>query len=463
MTDIVVVDRQYAESVVDDPQGPSIVKTEELTLLVVSDEDLAIHVDEGGTDVLVISEGAVVSALGDPGPAGPEGPIGATGPTGPAGPQGIQGPAGADGLAGPTGPQGPQGPAGPQGVQGAVGPTGPTGPQGVAGSDGLVFRGEYDNGTAYIPKDLVTYGGSGYVCRVATTGNLPTDTAYWDLLVLQGAPGPAGVAGPTGPQGAAGPAGPQGIQGDVGPTGPAGPQGLQGDLGPTGPTGPGGPAGPAGGGALAGRLLAATDSIQTTIQVEFNDEWPVIPTETGQFYILIDSEIMEVTNWTTISGFDRSLTVVRAQRNTTATSHNKNRTVYLRMMTGLQGPIGPTGPAGGAAGSSIIYTAGTSVNGHRAVVMSGGKVIHADNTTASHYNQVLGVSLGAAVLDDPVEVQLWGDITEPSWSWTAGQSIFVGAAGVLTQTVPTSGFQQIVGFALTTTSMRVDVLHAIDI
>jgi len=42
--------------------------------------------------------------------------------------------------------------------------------------------GEYDNGTSYNTGDSVSYGGSSYIAIQATTGNLPTDTAYWQLL-----------------------------------------------------------------------------------------------------------------------------------------------------------------------------------------------------------------------------------------------------------------------------------------
>jgi hypothetical protein len=47
---------------------------------------------------------------------------------------------------------------------------------------GLVPRGEYDNGTAYSVGDSVSYGNSSYVCISASTGNLPTNTTYWQLL-----------------------------------------------------------------------------------------------------------------------------------------------------------------------------------------------------------------------------------------------------------------------------------------
>ncbi len=48
--------------------------------------------------------------------------------------------------------------------------------------DDLLAISEYDGATAYAIDDLVTYSGNLYRATAATTGNLPTDTAYWDLL-----------------------------------------------------------------------------------------------------------------------------------------------------------------------------------------------------------------------------------------------------------------------------------------
>jgi hypothetical protein len=51
-------------------------------------------------------------------------------------------------------------------------------------------RGEYDNLETYVKGDSVSYLGSSYVCYVATsTGNLPTDTSYWQLVASIGPTG----------------------------------------------------------------------------------------------------------------------------------------------------------------------------------------------------------------------------------------------------------------------------------
>ena len=48
------------------------------------------------------------------------------------------------------------------------------------------WKGTYNANNTYAIDDVVSYNGSSYVCIQATTGNLPTVTAYWDLISLKG-------------------------------------------------------------------------------------------------------------------------------------------------------------------------------------------------------------------------------------------------------------------------------------
>ena len=51
---------------------------------------------------------------------------------------------------------------------------------------GPSFTGEYNNGTTYQVGQSVSYFGSSYVALAVTTGNLPTDTSFWQLLAEKG-------------------------------------------------------------------------------------------------------------------------------------------------------------------------------------------------------------------------------------------------------------------------------------
>ena len=51
------------------------------------------------------------------------------------------------------------------------------------------WKGAYNAGTAYAIDDVVSYNGSSYVCISATTGNLPTVTAKWNVMATAGTNG----------------------------------------------------------------------------------------------------------------------------------------------------------------------------------------------------------------------------------------------------------------------------------
>ena len=269
------------------------------------------------------------------------------------GEQGDQGPTGADGA------DGADGAAGPQGIQGDPGPMGPS---------VLIWLGTWNSLTTYQQNDWVSppSGGNSYFALRTNTNKSPaTNPQDWALLLIngpagaqgpQGAQGPAGAVGARGPTGAQGIQGPRGIQGvagaqgprgNTGSQGPAGPrglqgvQGVQGVAGQTGAQGTAGPAGPSGGGALAATLSANINSSVTSITIVANGEWPLIPTDLAQFYVLIGNELMLVTA-TSGPNSARVLTVVRGQRGTTAANHNRNNNVYLRQTFGNSGGIAQT-------------------------------------------------------------------------------------------------------------------------
>ena len=50
----------------------------------------------------------------------------------------------------------------------------------------FTWKGAYNASTAYVIDDVVSYNGSSYVCIQATTGNLPTVTAYWEQMSQKG-------------------------------------------------------------------------------------------------------------------------------------------------------------------------------------------------------------------------------------------------------------------------------------
>lgn len=113
----------------------------------------------------------------------------------------------------------------------------------------------------------------------------------------------------------------------------------------------------------------------------------------------------------------------------------------------------------GADGSTrTTYDADAVVSGHRAlIVTAGGKVRHADQALAAHFGAVVGVSTNAADADAPVVVQSNGVVDFNGWAWTADSPVFLSNNGLLTQSVPTGGFVQIIGWARSATRLLVNI------
>jgi hypothetical protein len=49
-----------------------------------------------------------------------------------------------------------------------------------------VFKGAYNNSTAYVLDNIVTSGGSSYICILASTGNAVSNGTYWSTLAAGG-------------------------------------------------------------------------------------------------------------------------------------------------------------------------------------------------------------------------------------------------------------------------------------
>ena len=59
----------------------------------------------------------------------------------------------------------------------------------------FVWQGAYSGATAYVADDVVSYNGSSYICILASTNNLPTNTTYWSIMAQTGTNGTNGTNG----------------------------------------------------------------------------------------------------------------------------------------------------------------------------------------------------------------------------------------------------------------------------
>lgn len=136
------------------------------------------------------------------------------------------------------------------------------------------------------------------------------------------------------------------------------------------------------------------------------------------------------------------------------------RQVISTGQQGLPGPQGEKGDTGTAGGTSEQRTAATALGGHRMVrAESDGRVGYASNDNPLHGDDTIGMTLGAALVGDPIEVQYHGVVAHTGWAWIPGEPVFLGRDGMPTQAASAAGdaFVQLIGFAETATSLHLQI------
>lgn len=108
--------------------------------------------------------------------------------------------------------------------------------------------------------------------------------------------------------------------------------------------------------------------------------------------------------------------------------------------------------------SQETVEASENLGGHRVVTVEG---YYASKDTDTDKFKILGLTTGAVSIGATATVQTFGRITESSWNWTVGDPVFLSTNGQLTQTIPTTGFRQIIGIPITTTTLFVDISEPI--
>lgn len=126
---------------------------------------------------------------------------------------------------------------------------------------------------------------------------------------------------------------------------------------------------------------------------------------------------------------------------------------------GTQGQAGPPGPEGGAA---LPRTAGQLLSALRAVYELNGQVFYLDYRDAEHIDLLLGVTLTAASLGSPINVQRSGALDDSNWNWTPGR-VWLGIEGALTQTPPADGFDVLLGAAVSATRITLNIQDPIEL
>lgn len=123
---------------------------------------------------------------------------------------------------------------------------------------------------------------------------------------------------------------------------------------------------------------------------------------------------------------------------------------------GIPGASGKDGAS--SSGGTLVFNsvAGQSISALRVVYQSNGRVYPLDYSDTDHVYAALGIALTAAIEGGNVSVQRNGAIEDNSWSWSEGESVYLGAGGVLTQFPPVFGFLVVIGYAISDQRILLD-------
>lgn len=123
---------------------------------------------------------------------------------------------------------------------------------------------------------------------------------------------------------------------------------------------------------------------------------------------------------------------------------------------GDKGDKGDSGEAGidgtpGVSAGVVSITAAEDIPAYSAVTSTGRR---ADSSNTGHYGKVIGIVPLAISSGFSGIVAESGEVTNPAWTWTVGEILFLNGTDVA-NTSPVSGFNQYLGTAKNSTTMVV--------
>lgn len=117
----------------------------------------------------------------------------------------------------------------------------------------------------------------------------------------------------------------------------------------------------------------------------------------------------------------------------------------------FHGPVNFLGPVS-LLGPTVVNNVGilgTMPAGLVVAIVGSGPVV-ADSSDLSHAGRVVGVSTGLVIVTS-------GELEFGGWSFSTGDILYLTPLGVMATGVPTSGFQQRIGVATSSTTVIVSI------
>lgn len=130
---------------------------------------------------------------------------------------------------------------------------------------------------------------------------------------------------------------------------------------------------------------------------------------------------------------------------------------------GEQGPPGRPGIPGPAGGQVLQRTAGQDLSALLVVYEDMfAQVWPADAAVEADVLALLGVTVSAAPGGELVNVQRLGVIDDSGWGWTPGRRVYLAGQGRLTHDPPVSGYDVLIGMALSPTRLLLNIQDPIE-
>lgn len=150
-----------------------------------------------------------------------------------------------------------------------------------------------------------------------------------------------------------------------------------------------------------------------------------------------------------VAEVDRKVVIVRPETTQPIVTQPSDTLALIAVQRGPKGDPGDADPT---------YVASGSLSAHRVVrVIDGSNHVAYAQPTLNGVMGIVGITLQSAIVNGNITVRRDGEITDPSFTFTAGQAIYLTSNGFMTQVVPSSGVIQRVGYAITTTTMAVSI------
>lgn len=104
----------------------------------------------------------------------------------------------------------------------------------------------------------------------------------------------------------------------------------------------------------------------------------------------------------------------------------------------------------------IIKIAGENISANKVIYINEDAYL-ASSDQASHRDRIAGLSVASALTGASIKIRTFGEQYNNTWSWDVTKPIFCGVGGELTQTAPVSGFVQIIGTAIDTNRIFINI------